>query len=437
MINIISWHNQLVLVALFSLLQRGFSYSPSETSLLTRTTNIELQKHAGMVASSFELTDNFNPLIPESHTQTIGGYLLRGLGAAYLPRNQPLPRLLSALARLGSAEQNGNFWDSREEIDTFDGDFFHVDYKFVKDEHAPMVVLCHGLESNSNSALSRELARAFNLKGMHCACINFRGCSGQPNKKLGGYHLGFTDDLKQFLGILKARHPERRNFITGFSLGANVVVKCLGELGESALSEYNIHGAAALCTPLCQRRNSAILAKEGINRRIYTKNLLKNLKKRAQEQLILHCNGNEATDKFDYKKAMEAEFIHEFDDAFIAKIYGFESCWDYYGKSSSLHYLDDVHVPCLILNAKDDSFMDPSVWPTEKSIEYGGHAPLKMIRTDSGGHLGYFFHLVDSEDERLLEHTPSWLSLEAARFLDHAAKKFPTQFSTMERNHLL
>ena len=32
--------------------------------------------------------------------------------------------------------------------------------------------------------------------------INSRGCSGEPNRKSGAYHLGFTDDMKQFLSII-------------------------------------------------------------------------------------------------------------------------------------------------------------------------------------------------------------------------------------------
>lgn len=67
--------------------------------------------------------------------------------------------------------------------------------------------------------------------------VNFRSCSGEPNRTPGAYHLGFTDDLKFFLShILPPEAGDDRNvYLVGFSLGANVVLKLLGELRNSAL----------------------------------------------------------------------------------------------------------------------------------------------------------------------------------------------------------
>lgn len=79
-------------------------------------------------------------------------------------------------------------------------------------------------------------------------------------------------------------------------------------------------------------------------------------------------DGDESTtDKFDYARAMAATTITEFDDAFTAKIYGFDGVWDYYEKTSSIHSLNRIAVPTFILNATDDPFFDPTVWPMEKT----------------------------------------------------------------------
>jgi predicted alpha/beta-fold hydrolase len=340
-----------------------------------------------------------------------------------------------------SDDDNDNdnfFWDHRERIETPDGDWFHADTKYVKETDtantAPTVILLHGLESNSNSTLSTEMAQAFLAKGMNCVCLNFRGCSGTPNDQPGGYHLGFTDDLKQYLQILRERrgiNDSSRLYLTGFSLGANVVLKCLGELGATAVTDYNIYGAAVSCAPLDQQRNSAKLALPGINRFIYTDQLLKGLKGRAVIQLERFHNGNEETDAFDYPRAMRAETITEFDDAFIAPVYGFTGAADYYAQTSSIFFLERMAVPTMILNAKDDPFLDATVWPTAMSRENGGKAPLKLVRTEHGGHLGFCWHRVaadDADGEMLLQHMmndnddqppPSWASAEQARFLAH------------------
>jgi predicted alpha/beta-fold hydrolase len=403
-----------------------------------------LQVKAAPIASSFQ-SGNFDPWITNCHVQTIGGFFVRRI-CPYVPSTGNTAWFVAqALAKAKKAsddnkEKEDSFWDHRERIETPDGDWFHADTKYVggsSDETtttAPTVILLHGLESNSNSTLSTEMAQSYLAKGMNCVCLNFRGCSGEPNSRPGGYHLGFTDDLKHYLQLVRERASSGNNstssrlYLAGFSLGANVVLKCLGELGASAV-DYNIHGAAVSCAPLDQQRNSAKLALPGINRIIYTNKLLEGLKARAVVQLERFCDGNEATDRFDYPGAMAAKTITEFDEAFIAPVYGFSSAFDYYEKTSSTYFLERITVPTMILNAKDDPFLDEAHWPTEKTRDEGGKAPIKMVRTEHGGHLGFCWHRVADEDINMMTlqqqqdpdqpTPPSWASAEQARFLAH------------------
>lgn len=69
-----------------------------------------------------------------------------------------------------------------------------------------------------------------------------------PNRKAGAYHLGFTTDINQLTDILQKRYPNKAKYLAGFSLGANVALKFLGELGDQA-PERNIFGAAVACCP--------------------------------------------------------------------------------------------------------------------------------------------------------------------------------------------
>lgn len=388
----------------------------------------ELQQRAAPFLAGFAV-ENFDPVpwMSNCHVQTIGGFLFRDAGASssYVPKNDAaavIARIFEAIFP-DSDKEEPSVWDSRERIETPDGDWFHADTKYASNKKegydAPTVIFLHGLESNSDSPICKEMAQAFNSHGMNCVCLNFRGCSGTPNDKVGGYHLGFTDDLKQYLSLMKERGNKSPIYLSGFSLGANTILKCLGELGEAAVAEYGIAGAAAFCAPLDQSRNSFTLAQPGINREIYTNKLLRTMKERAVYQLERFCDGDEDTDKFDYKGVISAETITDYDEAFIARIYGFKDCWDYYQQTSSIFYLDKIAVPTLILNAKDDPFFDPESWPVEKSVEHGGTAPLKMIRMDKGGHLGFFFHQVEGDDDRLVSNQPSWAVTELGRFLGH------------------
>ena len=68
-----------------------------------------------------------------------------------------------------------------------------------------VVIIVHGLQSNTNSSLVREMAQSHIQNGYDVAAINFRGCSGTPNNSLKAYHLGFTNDLHQLVNILSNR----------------------------------------------------------------------------------------------------------------------------------------------------------------------------------------------------------------------------------------
>ena len=134
------------------------------------------------IAATFT-TDTFDPLISDCHVQTIGGFFLRDTPAAYVPRDQPIQTAKRVLKGIRQARDKANskkevFWDVRERIETPDGDFFDVDTKYCRDnDTASMVIMLHGLESNSDSSLSHQIASACLEQGMSFTCVNFRSCS--------------------------------------------------------------------------------------------------------------------------------------------------------------------------------------------------------------------------------------------------------------------
>jgi predicted alpha/beta-fold hydrolase len=65
----------------------------------------------------------------------------------------------------------------------------------------------------------------------------------------GGYHVGFTMDLALVVDTINERYPSKNIYLCGFSLGGNVILKYLGELGEKAFFQKNIHGAAVTGVP--------------------------------------------------------------------------------------------------------------------------------------------------------------------------------------------
>jgi predicted alpha/beta-fold hydrolase len=58
---------------------------------------------------------------------------------------------------------------------------------------------------------------------------------------------------------------------------------------------------------------------------------------------------------------------------------------DYYDRCSSVHFLRDIRVETLIVNAKDDPFMTPDIIPREEMLS----DQVCLEVADSGGHVGF------------------------------------------------
>jgi uncharacterized protein len=401
-------------------------------------------KNRSLKEQAFKLASNFQPKefrppseLSNKHLQTISGVFLRSdRNCRYVIGDFSIQvairkgiKMISAM--LKEPDVYGSFWERRQRIDTPDGDFFHVDYKYHSDDSdaSPsskgIVVIVHGLQSSSNSSLSVDLGRAFSNQGFDVACVNFRGCSGEPNSSLRAYHLGFTDDLIQLLGMLNSNELKPPPiFLSGFSLGANVVLKALGELGGLAFTDYNIYGAAVSGAPFDNERNIAFVQQAGFNKLAYNDSLLKSLKMTAFRQLERQSQSKEAM-TLSIDEIASATTISALESALIAPVFGFRDNVDYYRKTNCVNFLDNIAIPTLIMNAGDDPFFDPSFFPWEKSCESSSrrddHNPIKMVRTEHGGHLGFMFHQISKEENELQSSDVevSFMPGELARFVSH------------------
>lgn len=355
---------------------------------------------AQRVASSFEPHD-FEPRwwARNSHVMTIGG-------AGVLDSLEPIDY-------------------AREVWDTPDGDTVALDFLQASEarESSVLVVMTHGLESRSAAPLCVRMARSFQRRGFDVAVLNFRSCAHDDDvpRTPGGYHLGFTDDLHFVTRRLHEQYPDKRIYLSGFSLGGNVILKFLGEVGDGAAAEYGVYGAAVACVPFRPEDCEPRLA-SGFNRWVYSGNFLKTLKPKAQKQVDT-LGADAFPPRFNLQRVLDTTTIGEFDDEFIAPIYGFADKTEYYLTQGSMSggFLPKIRVATLALNAVDDPFINPNTLPTSQEIQ---GAPVRLVYSPRGGHCGFIsarpptFTHVDGEVETL-EHR-DWLPEELARFIVHA-----------------
>lgn len=263
----------------------------------------------------------------------------------------------------------------RERLDTPDGDFLDIDW-LINDIQAPIVIAFHGLEGCSRAKYMVRLMNVVNKIGWNGLGINFRGCSGESNNLLRAYHSGETGDLDYVVNTVIQRHPNTPIFLVGYSLGANVLCKWLGE--QSNTIPTNIKGAASCSAPYNLLASQKIMD-SGI-RRIYVEYFLRSLRRKVKEKNTRYPNS------FDSKRACRAFSFKAFDDSFTGPVHGFKDYVDYYTQSSSYQYLPKIQLPTILIHAWDDPFTSPETLPTPESIN---NSNLNFFYQQHGGHLGF------------------------------------------------
>lgn len=325
------------------------------------------------------------------------------------------------------------FTTTKRRIETPDNDFFDIEYCNDINDSDDVVLILHGLEGTAKSAYVTNTAKALIDRGFSCILVSFRGCSGELNRTPGAYHVGFTTDLRQLVDLLVQELPGKRFYFTGTSLGGNVILKYLGELGHEAELKKNIAGAAVACVPFDPKRCQSKID-VGWNRVLYSENFLATLKRKAEFQY------KRFPGSFDIDGVRAARTVGDFDEAYIARLYNFKDKFDYYERSGSIRFLQNIRVPTIAFNAVDDPFIEAGSLPTEEA-HVGDEAPVRLIYHNHGGHCGFYTRrmrlpkspvaITTEEGDKAAATTTveeyedvpvpphGWLAEEAARCLDH------------------
>ena len=264
-----------------------------------------------------------------------------------------------------------------ERWDTPDGDFVDM-YRLDADVGAPRLFLLHGLEGTIRSHYVAGFFREAQQRGWAADLLVFRGCGQELNRARRFYHSGETTDLAFALARVLREHPSSPVVIAGVSLGGNVLLKYLGELGEYA--PPRLVAAGAVSVPFDLERGSRFISR-GFSR-VYDRHFLRSLRRKASEKLLRY------PDLFDRTALRRARTIYDFDDVVTAPVHGFENARDYYTRSSSLHWLARIRRPSLLLSAIDDPFL-PAAVLDEVRATASSNPFLHLEFTRRGGHVGF------------------------------------------------
>lgn len=270
----------------------------------------------------------------------------------------------------------------RERVNTPDGDFVDLDWSEVG--RGPIAILVHGLEGSSQSAYMRGMTQALNRRGINVVCINLRGCSSEINRMLIGYDLGSTQDIEYVSKHVSILFPERVQYLVGFSLGGNLVLKYLGERGKYVRPQ--IKGAVTFSVP-CDLKSAASIIHSSSNRLYFYRFML-------SIQLKLRQKARQFPGRIPVGAMKWPRSFAEFDDSFTVPFLGFESVEVYWEKSSCKYYLSKISVPALLVNSKDDPLIGEESYPASLAAD---SQFFHLETPEHGGHVGFVSFGADGE----------------------------------------
>lgn len=228
------------------------------------------------------------------------------------------------------------------------------------------ILMLHGLAGSDNSLYMVRMSRKFYQAGYRVLRINLRGSGQGIHFARRPYHGGTSHDVLQVIKTLKRQMPESPLVLIGFSLGGNIALKLLGELGENALALIDM--VIAICAPIDLAQTMELLFHR--SNHFYHQYYIKALKQMVGSRWI-------------GKRKIHS--LRDFDHQVTAPQWGFRDAFDYYQQCSAKFFLPHIRQNCHLIFAADDPFID-----YRAAIQNSLSSNVKIWLSQYGGHMGFW-----------------------------------------------
>ncbi|KAJ2388841.1 hypothetical protein GGI05_003671 [Coemansia sp. RSA 2603] len=265
----------------------------------------------------------------------------------------------------------------RELLTLADGGTVSIDWHNEGSDRVALVV--PGLGGSSYEYHVRALASRLALRGYTVAVMNHRGSGRTALTSPRLYNAYDTEDLASV--VQHVAHPGVQLVALGYSLGANLLTKYLGECG----TETPVLAGVAVCCPFDTAvAGRALDARGWLNDHVFQPNLIATIKRLVSRNLPMFRS---ATPPIDLDAVMRATRMSQIDTLVTAPAYGHKDCWAYYAAASSAPYVASVRRPLLALNTQDDPITPLEGVPLDE-VRRNPHVAVALCA--HGGHLGFF-----------------------------------------------
>ncbi|KAI9350296.1 Alpha/Beta hydrolase protein [Obelidium mucronatum] len=258
----------------------------------------------------------------------------------------------------------------------------HEDYA-VK----PILILLHGLGGGSYDKYILDVIPLALAAGFRVAALNSRGCGGIAIATPQLYSGSYTQDVRLMIDHIHSKnHPSVPMVGVGFSLGANILMKCVGEDGVHS----KLTACVSVANPYDLHVGQTFLHSTWMGKQFYSRIMADGLKaffKKHQNVFDKNPDYEGHIDPIVSEQVHKTTYLSEFDESITRRMFGFRTVYEYYRCGSSAQFIPAIAIPTLLLSDLNDPIA------MKESIPYAdilGNPNLVLAVTKRGGHLGWY-----------------------------------------------
>ncbi|KAJ3241709.1 hypothetical protein HDU81_011033 [Chytriomyces hyalinus] len=316
--------------------------------------------------------------------------LARGFfSAAPLLANGHLQTVTASLSARITKKSRGDLRYRRDLVHLKDGGLVAIDWDVESDRlpaNAPILIVLHGLGGGSRDKYIVDFVPHASKLGFKAAALNSRGCGGLAVKTPQLYSGSYTDDLRAMIDFIHKTHPDSPLIGIGFSLGANIMLKCVGEDGPHT----KLMACISVANPFDLHLGITLLHSTWVGRELYSRALAASLISFFKLHMPVFAGTEDPLARLhsiNLSDVLNAKYLNEFDDAATRRMFKFRTVSEYYRMASSAQYLPDVCIPTLLLSDLDDPVAMSKSIPVADVIE---NPNVILATTRRGGHIGWY-----------------------------------------------